>query len=62
MKSWKRNFVVGASTVVVAFGLMQLVPYRVSNPAVTGEPRRLGRRGGAVEEVDGVVHVDQTPA
>ena len=38
MKGWKRNVIVGASTVIVAFGLLQLVPYRVSNPPVTGEP------------------------
>jgi hypothetical protein len=39
MKRWMRNLIVGAATVVVVFGLMQLVPYRVSNPPVTGEPK-----------------------
>ena len=39
MKSWTRNLVVGGTTVIVAFGLIQLVPIRVSNPPVTGEPK-----------------------
>jgi hypothetical protein len=39
MKRWMRNLIVGASTGVVVFGLIQLVPYRVSNAPVTGEPR-----------------------
>jgi Haem-binding domain len=39
MKRRTRNLIIGASTVIVAFGLIQLVPYRVSNPPVTGEPK-----------------------
>lgn len=39
MKRWTRNLFVSASTVTVAFGLMQLVPYRVSDPSVTAEPK-----------------------
>jgi Haem-binding domain len=33
-----RNVMIGVLGLFVVFGLMQLVPYRVSNPPVTGEP------------------------
>ncbi len=38
MKKTKRNLIVGLSVLAV-FGLLQLVPYRVSNPAVSVEPK-----------------------
>jgi len=34
----RTRIAIGAGSIVIAFGLLQLVPYRVSNPAVTGEP------------------------
>ena len=34
-----RKAVVAAVAVLVVFGLMQLVPYRISNPRVTAEPK-----------------------
>jgi hypothetical protein len=39
MKRWTRNLFVSASTITVAFGLMQLVPFRVSDPPVAAEPK-----------------------
>lgn len=38
MKHPTRNVMIGVLGLFVVFGLMQLVPYRVSNPPVTGEP------------------------
>jgi mono/diheme cytochrome c family protein len=38
MKSWARNLLIALGILVVAFGLIQLVPYRVTNPPVTSEP------------------------
>jgi hypothetical protein len=38
MKHPTRNVTIGVLGLFVVFGLMQLVPYRVSNPPVTGEP------------------------
>jgi Haem-binding domain len=38
MKHRTRNVMIGVLGLFVVFGLMQLVPYRVSNPPVTGEP------------------------
>ncbi len=38
MKRTKRNLIVGLSVLAV-FGLMQLVPYRISNPAASVEPK-----------------------
>jgi hypothetical protein len=38
MKPWVRYVVIGAAIVLVAIGVMQLVPYRVTNPKVTAEP------------------------
>jgi hypothetical protein len=37
-RSWRRRLAVGAAIAVVAFVVMQLVPYRVTNPAVGREP------------------------
>jgi hypothetical protein len=37
--TWKRKVLIGVVPVIVAFGLIQLVPYRVSNPPVTAEPK-----------------------
>lgn len=38
MKRPTRNLMIGVLGLLVVFGSMQLVPYRVSNPPVTGEP------------------------
>ena len=38
MKHRTRNVMIAVLGLFVVFGLMQLVPYRVSNPPVTGEP------------------------
>jgi Haem-binding domain len=38
MKHPTRNVMIGVLGLLVVFGLMQLVPYRVSNPPVTREP------------------------
>ena len=38
MKPRTRNFLVGLSVVIGGFLLIQLVPYRISNPPVTAEP------------------------
>jgi len=35
----KRNLLVGVLALAVAFALMQLVPYRISNPKARQEPR-----------------------
>ncbi len=35
----RRNVLIGLGVVVLAFGIMQLVPYRVTNPAVKQEPK-----------------------
>jgi hypothetical protein len=45
MKRWMRNLIIVVSTVIAAFGLMQLVPYRVSNPpeSRSGTARRRAR-------------------
>jgi hypothetical protein len=37
--SWKRKAIIGLTVALGAFALIQLVPYRVSNPPVTGEPK-----------------------
>lgn len=34
-----RNVLIGAAIVLVAIGVMQLVPYRVTNPPVGAEPK-----------------------
>ena len=39
MKLWRRNLLFALLIVVGGFGLIQLVPYRVSNHAVTAEPK-----------------------
>jgi hypothetical protein len=38
MKPWVRNLLIAGAILLVAFGLIQLIPYRVSNPAVSAEP------------------------
>jgi hypothetical protein len=38
MRRWVRNLLIVGAILLVAFGLIQLVPYRVSNPPVTSEP------------------------
>jgi len=38
LRRMTRNAII-AGSIVIAFGLLQLVPYRVSNPTVTGEPK-----------------------
>jgi mono/diheme cytochrome c family protein len=38
MRSWVRNLLIAGGILLVAFGLIQLVPYRVTNPPVTSEP------------------------
>jgi len=38
VKPRTRNFLVGLSVVIGGFLLIQLVPYRISNPPVTAEP------------------------
>jgi hypothetical protein len=39
MKRSKLGLLTALAIVVVAFGVMQLIPYRVTNPAVTQEPK-----------------------
>jgi hypothetical protein len=39
MKRWKRNTLIGLAIALVAFVVIQLIPYRVTNPAVAQEPR-----------------------
>jgi hypothetical protein len=39
VKPWKRNLFVALLVAVGGFALIQLVPYRVSNPPVTAEPK-----------------------
>lgn len=39
MKPWVRSLLIAAGILVIAFGLIQLIPYRVSNPPVTSEPQ-----------------------
>jgi Haem-binding domain len=39
MKRWVRRALIGTASALVVFGLMQLVPYRVSGPPVTAEPK-----------------------
>lgn len=38
MKPWVRNLLIAVGIVVVAFVVMQFIPYRVTNPPVTQEP------------------------
>ncbi len=38
MQRWKRNALIGLAIAVVAFVLIQFVPYHVTNPAVAQEP------------------------
>jgi hypothetical protein len=38
MKRWQRRLLILVSIGIVAFGVIQLVPYRVTNPAVAQEP------------------------
>jgi mono/diheme cytochrome c family protein len=38
MRPWVRNLLIAGAILLVAFGLIQLVPYRVTNPRVTAEP------------------------
>jgi mono/diheme cytochrome c family protein len=39
MKPWLRNSLVALAILIVAFGLIQLVPYRVTNSSVNQEPK-----------------------
>jgi hypothetical protein len=39
VKSWGKRVLLGLVAVVATFGLLQLVPYRVSNGKVTAEPK-----------------------
>ncbi len=39
MSNVKRNAIIAIAMITATLGLMQLVPYRVSNPRVTAEPR-----------------------
>ncbi len=39
MRVWTRRIVIGVLAALAFFGLMQLVPYRVSNGKVTAEPK-----------------------
>jgi Haem-binding domain len=39
MRNVTRNAIVATSAPVVAFGLIQLAPYRISNPSVSVEPK-----------------------
>jgi Haem-binding domain len=39
MKKWLRPVLVAVSIAVVAFVVIQLIPYRVTNPAVGAEPK-----------------------
>jgi hypothetical protein len=39
MPPWVRNLLIAAAILLVALGLLQLVPYRVTNPPVTSEPK-----------------------
>lgn len=38
VKSWKKTLLIGFSIALVAFGVFQLIPYRVTNPPVRQEP------------------------
>ena len=39
MKPWVRNVLIGLAILVVAFIVIQFIPYRVTNPPVTQEPK-----------------------
>jgi mono/diheme cytochrome c family protein len=38
MRPWVRNLSIAGGILLVAFGLIQLIPYRVTNPPVSSEP------------------------
>ncbi len=38
MRPWVRNLSIAIGILAIAFGIIQLVPYRVTNPPVTSEP------------------------